>query len=187
MQALTPKFRVSYPNVFKAKRNELSGKDEYSVVALFTKDTDLAGLKATVVKVLEAELGADQKKWPKNLKLPFRDQGEKKKTTDEGKEILPSGHVEGAIFLNLKSKTKPGVVNAQVEDIIDEAEFYAGCWARASVNAYYYDAAGNKGVAFGLVNIQKVAEGDPLSGRTTAIEDFSPVTTTTKDASGLFS
>lgn len=187
MSVMTPKFRVSYPNVFKPKRNELSKKDEYSVVALFPKDADLSALKAAVKKVIEDKLGADEKKWPKNIRLPFRDQGEKKKTNDEGKEVLPSGHVEGAIFLNLKSATRPGVVNQNVEDIIDETDFYAGCWARATVNPYYYDQAGNKGVSLGLVNIQKVGEGDPLSGRSTPTDDFAPVTTTTKDATGLFS
>lgn len=165
---MTPKFRVSYPNVFKAKRNDLNGKDEYSIVALFKKGEDLSALKKAVEDCLTEKLGADKSKWPKNLKSPFRDQGER-----EG-----SGYEAGATFINLKSSQKPGVVDANVQPIIDENEFYAGCYARATVRPYYYDQKGNKGIAFGLQNVQKVSEGEPLSGRASATNEFAPVAST---------
>ena len=166
----TPRFRVSYPNVFKARKNDLSGKDEFSVVALFPKGADLSGLKKAAEQVLVDKFGADKSKWPKGMRNPFRDQAEREK---EGK--LPEGLEAGAIFINLKSMQRPGVVDQNVQDIIEERQFYAGCWAIASVRPYFYDQKGNKGVAFGLGNIQKVAEGDPLGGRTRATDDFKPV------------
>ena len=52
----TPKFRVSYPNVFKPRRNELNGKDEYSVVALFKKGEDLSKLKKLVQEAAEKRI-----------------------------------------------------------------------------------------------------------------------------------
>ena len=171
---LTPKFRVSYPNVFKPKKNELSGKDEFNVVALFPKGADLSGLKAAAQKAIVEKWGPDKAKWPANLRTPFRDQAEKAKDVD-GKRVLPPGHEEGAIFLNLKSTQKPGVVDQSVQDIIDESQFYAGCWARASVNAYAYDQKGNRGVSFGLGNIQKIAEGEPLGNRARPEAEFAPV------------
>lgn len=175
---ITPKFRVSYPNIFKPQMNKLSGKEEYSVTALFPKNADLTELKKAVQAVLEEEFGADKAKWPKTMRTPFRDQAERAK---EG--VLPAGHEEGAIFINLKSKQRPGVVDENVQDILDPSQFYAGCWARASVRPYYYDQAGNKGVAFGLQNIQKIADGDPLSGRAKPENDFAPVTGAAKPAS----
>lgn len=171
---MTPVFRVSYPNVFKPKKNELNGQDEYSLVALFPKDADLSQLKAAAQKAITDKWGSDKAKWPANLRTPFRDQGERAKVVD-GKKVLPAGHEEGAIFLNLKAKQRPGVVDQSVQDIIDESQFYAGCFARATINAYAYDNKGNRGVAFGLNNVQKMKDGDPLSGRPRAMDEFAPV------------
>lgn len=172
----TPTFRVSYPNVFKAKRNDLNGQDEFSIVALFKKGEDLSALKAAAQKAIVDKWGPDKEKWPKNLRSPFRDQAERAKDVD-GKRILPAGHEEGAIFLNLKSKQRPGVVDQNVQDIIDESQFYAGCFARASVNAFAYDQKGNRGVSFGLGNIQKVKDGEPLGNRARPEADFAPIQT----------
>lgn len=174
---MTPTFRASYPKLFKPELNDLNGKMEYSVVALFKKGEDLSKLKKAAEECLIEKLGADKTKWPKSLKSPFRDQSEREK---EGK--LPDGHVAGAIFLTLKSTYKPGVVNQNVEAIIDESEMYAGCNCRATVRPYYYDQKGNKGVAFGLQNLQKVSDGDPLGGsKAHASDEFAPLETSTGD------
>lgn len=167
---MTPTFRVSYPKVFKPEINTLSKKSEYSVVALFKKGEDLSALKKAAEEALIEKLGADKTKWPKNLKSPFRDQEDRAK---DG--VLPNGYEKGAIFLTLKTQTKPGVVDQNVQPIIDEADFYAGCFARASVRAGYYDQVGNRGVSFYLQNIQKVKDGEPLSGRASAETEFAPV------------
>lgn len=171
---VTPKFRVSFPKVFKPEINKLSGKSEYSVVALFDKSADMTKLKAAAKAAIEEKWGTDPAKHPKNLRSPFRDQGEKAK---DG--VLPPGHVEGAVFLNLKSTQKPGVVDEQVQPILDESVFYAGCYAIAAVSVYAYDQAGNRGVGIGLTNIQKVADGEPFSGRPKPEASFTPVVTST--------
>jgi hypothetical protein len=189
---LTPKFMVSYPNVFKAKKNDLNGKEEFSVVALFPKTADLSKLKAAAHAAAVGKWGSDQTKWPKNIRSPFRDQGERVKTDEAtGKEVLPAGYEKGAIFINLKSAQKPGVVDQNVQDIIDQSQFYAGCWAQATVSCYAYHPKGmNPGIAFGLGNIQKVADGTPIgSGRTRAQDDFAPIEGASDnggDASSLF-
>lgn len=176
----TPKFRVSYPSVFKAKLNKLSGKEEFSVVALFAKDADLTELKKAAEAAVVAEWGADPKKWPAKLKTPFRDQAEKMK---DG--VMPAGHEAGAIFLTLRSKNRPGVVVSgknkvtgapELVPIEEEKDFYAGCYAIASVSVYAYDQAGNRGVSFGLVNLMKVADGDTLSASAAKpSEEFTPI------------
>jgi hypothetical protein len=187
----TKKFRVSYPAVFKPQVNKLSGKEEYGVTALFEKGEDLSDL----IKMCEAAMikkwGRDKAAWPKNIRSPFRDQSDRAKTV-EGKQVMPEGHVAGAIFISLKSKTRPGVVDENVQPILDETAFYSGCYARASVQAYAYEQAGNRGVSFGLRNIQKVADGEPLGGRTRPEDDFAPVegaspaVGTVKNANELF-
>ncbi len=118
---VTPKFKMGYPNLFKPRKNEMNGKDEYSVVALFDKGEDLSVLKKAAQEAIAKKWGADKSKWPQNLRTPFRDQGEKGKIDEvTGKKILPPGHEDGAFFLNLRSQQKLGVVDENVQPILDE-------------------------------------------------------------------
>lgn len=175
MKVTTPDFRAAFPNVFRARKNDLNGKDEYSITALFPAGADLTALKKAAQEALAKKFGSDQKKWPQNLRTPFRDQGDREKTNDEGKKVLPQGYEKGSIYITLRSTQKPGVVDQNVQTIIDESEFYGGCWAKASVSAYAYDQKGNRGVSFGLGNIQKVKDGDAFGNRTKPEDDFKPV------------
>jgi hypothetical protein len=70
---------------------------------------------------------------------------------------------------------QPGLVDASLQRIISEQDFYSGCYARATITAYGYDKAGNVGVAFGLQNVQKLRDGEAFSGRTAAENDFDAV------------
>ena len=170
----TPEFRVSYPSVFKPRENELSGKEEYSVMALFKKGEDLTKLKNAAKAAMAKKFGADEKKWGK-YRSPFRNQADKAKENDDGDLVLPDGMEEGAIFVNFKTTRQPGVVGPDVKPLMEEKEFYAGCYAIARVNAYAYDNKG-RGVAFGLQLIQKTKDGDPLGGvRVNPEEAFSPI------------
>lgn len=169
----TPFFRAAYPHLFKPKMNDLNGKEEYSLVALFPKGCDLTELKTLVVNAITEKWG-EKSKWPANLKSPFRDQGEREKIID-GVKVLQEGYEAGAIFINLKSNRRPGVVNQQVKDILDHTEIYSGCWCRAQVSAFAYDQKGNRGVAFNLIHVQKVKDDESISGRTTPQEAFAPI------------
>lgn len=161
---MTPKFRVSFPDVFKPGRADDGGQSKYGVTMLFEKGADLSALKAEAQRAGIDKWGPDVTKWPKGWKSPFKNQGDKDY----------DGYVDGAICITAKSKQKPGLVNARNEDIIDESDFYAGCYARATVRAFAYENK-MKGIAFGLQNIQKLADGEPFSGRVKAQEDFEPV------------
>lgn len=192
MNVMTPEFRVSYPSVFKPKLNDLNGKQEYSLQALFPKGADLTKLKALCQAACEKKWGKEPAKWPANLRTPFRDQGDRAKTNDQGKRVLPAGYEEGAKYLNLKSERKPGVVDQNVQPIIDETQFYAGCYAQATIQAFAYDQKGNRGVSFGLQNIQKTRDGQPFGNVTKAEDDFAPVSASaegggdSKAASAIF-
>lgn len=165
---MTPKFRVSFPFVFQPQKAKEEGKDpKYSVAMLFEKGADLSALKTAAKEAAANKWGPDPAKWPKNLRNPFRDQGDREKKLD--------GYVDGAIVITATSKQRPGLVDENVQPIIEERQFYPGCYARATVRAFAYDTAGNKGVSFGLQNIQKVADGQPLGGRSRPENDFAPV------------
>jgi hypothetical protein len=177
---MTPEFRVSFPAVFKPSRPKGAPADQeakYSLTMLFDRDADLSALKKAAEAAAKEKWGDDI---PKGLRTPFRDQGEKEF----------DGYEEGALFVIATSKQKPGLVDAQVNDIIDESEFYAGCYARATIRAFAYGGKGTSfkpGVSFGLQNVQKLRDGDPLGGRTRARDDFSAVETDAgEDSDGLF-
>ena len=42
-----------------------------------------------------------------------------------------------------------------------------------SINFYAFNSNGNRSIACGLGNIQKVRDGEPLGGRSSAADDFS--------------
>ena len=167
-KVITGKCRGSYVHVFAPRRNDLNGKDEYSLTLLIPKtDTDTVGsVKAGIKAAAEARWGA---KLPPKLDNPLRDgDGERPRGGSYPEEY--AGHW----VLNAKSTQKPGVVDANVQDVIDPDAFLSGDYCRASVNFYAYDQAGNRGVGCGLNNVQVLGKGDPLSGRARAADDFGP-------------
>ena len=159
---VSPIGRVSYPNVFNAK--EFDGKKSFSLTLLFDKTADLKEMQAAYEAAVKEKWG---NKKPANLRSPFRDGSEKE-----------SPEYEGKIFVTFRASEdrKPQVVGPSLAQITqDSGEFYAGCYAKVSYSCYAYDKQGNKGVAFSLGNIQKVRDGEPLDGRTTAENDFDAV------------
>lgn len=155
----TPEFRVSFPQVFKAKAMDENSDAKFSLVMLFDKGTDLKKLKQIAGAAVKEKWG-DKK--PKTLRNPFRD------ASDKDYE----GYDDGMIYITASSKMRPGVINKKGSDLDSEEQFYGGCYAQATVVAYAYDVKGNKGVAFGLRNVLKTRDGDPFSGRTSANDDF---------------
>lgn len=168
-RVVTPMFRVSYPALFQSRLNELSGKQEFGVVMLFDKKEDISALKALARKTVE-EKWPDKETRPKNLRSPFRDGDEKYEET--GRE-----EYKGITFINAKSKMRPGIVDQEMNPILEADTLYAGCYARASVTCYAYDMKGNRGVAFSLQNIQKMKDGTPFSGKSKPEDDFESLDT----------
>lgn len=158
----TPKFRVSFPQVFEPKSFN-NGEPKFSVAMLFDSQADLTEMKRILKEAAHEKWGT---KLPSSLRNAFRDGVEKKEL---------QGYGEGITFATASSKQKPGLVDQAVKPIMDRGEFYAGCYARATVTAFAYDQQGNKGVSFGLHNIQKVEDGERFDGRTNAEDDFEAV------------
>ena len=94
---------------------------------------------------------------------------------DEDADLDKNPEYEGHLYMSVSSKTKPGIVDQNVQAILDSTEVYSGCYARVSVNCFPYSNSGNKGVSFGLNHVQKLADGDFLGGRSKAEDDFDSV------------
>ena len=58
------------------------------------------------------------------------------------------------------------------DSITDPLAIYSGCYIRASINIYPFNANGNRGIAAGLSNIQFWEDGEPLNGRVRAEDEF---------------
>lgn len=183
-KCITHAFRVSFPAIFTPKAFQ-DQAEKYSCVMLFDKNTDLSKAptdkagKPIGISIKQAAFNAatekwgDKTKWPKNLRLPFRDGDEREDTPG----------YKNTIFVTATSKTQPGLVNQRREAILSEQEFYAGCYARAELIAFAYDKSGNKGVSFSLQNVQKLRDGDKFSGRKNAEDVFEAIEDSSEDAS----
>lgn len=182
---VTPEFVINYPNLFKAVKNDMGEvvKWEYTCVALFPFNADLAKLREVAKQAVVKQWGDDPKKWPKKLKSPFRLQDEKEKDLDDGSKVMPEGYFKGAYFMNLKSQNKPKVFTPGLKLMEDPTEIYSGCIVKASLSVYAYDKKGNQGVAFGLQMVQKIKDGEPLSGRAKPEECFAPISGGTEEDS----
>lgn len=167
-KVITGKVRFSYVNIFKPKSFNDGQAAKYSTCLLIPK-TDKAGLAKIRKAIDEAVQEGISSKWggkqPKNLRLPLRD-GDLEKA-DEAPEY------EGMFFLNANSSQRPGIVDKDLQEILDPEEVYSGCWGRASINFFPYDSNGNRGIGVGLNNIQKLRDGERLgASRAKAEDDF---------------
>ena len=59
-----------------------------------------------------------------------------------------------------------------IKAILERSEVYSGVYGRASITLYAFNSNGNKGIACGLNNLQKIRDGEPLGSRSRAEEDF---------------
>lgn len=167
-KVVTPVFRVSFPAVFEAKSFEGSAP-KFSVSAIW----DPSRFTAAEKKLWAAMIGLADEVSMERFKKKMGDlPGNFKKAIRDGAEKADlAGYGEGLLFANLSSKMKPGLIDKDRTPILSAEDFYPGCYARATITAYSYDNKG-KGVAFGLQNLQKIAEGERLDSRTDAAEDF---------------
>jgi hypothetical protein len=158
-QVTTGRARFSYCNVVEARRNDMNGKDEFSTQVLVQKsDTEtIAALKAAAKEALTAKFGD---KIPKTVRNPMRD-GDTE-TKSDGSPL--GAEYAGCWYFSTKSSKKPGIIDANGRDLISSDAVASGDFGRVAVNAYAYDAAGNKGVAFGLNHVMLIEKGTPLGG-----------------------
>lgn len=159
--------RLSYAYVWEGRPND-DGRIKYSTALLIDK-TDTAVI-ARIKKAINAAIQEGKSKLanskgvlPRDIKTPLRDADE---------EGYDDPNYEGMMFMNASSYRKPQIVDLHVDPILDPEEVYSGCYAKVSVNFYAFNVNTNKGIAAGLGNIQKLRDGERLSGGATAAEDF---------------
>jgi len=170
MKVITgPDTRWSYANVWEAKSIN-GGTPKFSVSLIIPKsDTaTVAKVKAAIEAAYhegEAKLKGNGKSIPPltSIKTPLRD-GDLERPDDPA--------YANAYFINANSATAPGIVDADRNVILTRSEVYSGVYGRASINFYAFNSNGNRGIACGLNNLQKIKDGEPLGGKSRAEDDF---------------
>ena len=164
-----PRTRWSYANVWDPKSIN-GGAPKYSVSLIILKsDTKtIAKIEAAIQAAYEegeSKLKGSGRSVPalSVLKTPLRD-GDAERPDDEA--------YKNSYFVNANSSTAPGIVDADKNPILERSEVYSGVYGRASVNFYAFNSNGNKGIACGLNNLQKISDGEPLGGMSRAEDDF---------------
>ena len=173
MSLVTGKVRFSYVNIFEPRAIN-GGEEKYSITILIPKtDVDTyQRIMAEINKTLQEHVSDVFKGvMPANPSLPLYD----------GDGLRPSGEpfgveCKGCWVMSAKSNNAPEIVDATCQPIISKNECYSGCYGRVSLRFYAYNQNGNKGIGCGLGNVQKLEDGQPLDGRTTASEDFGSFT-----------
>jgi len=166
-KVITGIVRLSYANVWEPKSIN-GGAEKFSVSLIIPKSDvkTLSAINGAIDAAIEEGKGKFGGKVPNKaaIKLPLRD-GDIDRPDDEA--------YADSYFINANSNTAPQVVDKNVNPILDRFEVYSGIYARVSINFYAFNSNGNKGIACGLGNIQKIRDGEPLGGRTNAADDFS--------------
>ncbi len=170
MKVITgPDTRWSYANVWEAK--SINGGTPKFSVSLIIPKTDARTVQKikTAIEAAyregEAKLKGNGKSVPPlaAIKTPLRD-GDTERPDDPA--------YKNAYFINANSATAPGIVDADCNVILTRSEVYSGVYGRASISFYAFNSNGNKGIACGLNNLQKIRDGEPLGGRASAESDF---------------
>lgn len=161
--------RWSYVNVWEPKSINGS-KPKYSVSLIIPKsDTETVDkIKKAIENAYrdgESKLKGTSKVMPalSVIKNPLRD-GDLERPGDNT--------YANSYFINANSPNAPGIVDSTCQPILDHSEVYSGVYGRASISFYAFNLNGNKGIACGLNNLQKISDGEPLGNRVSAEEDF---------------
>jgi hypothetical protein len=191
MSLFTPKVVISYPHLYTPQmppQARPGQKPRYSAVLLFPVEMDEEDQKLFMA-LQQAALAKATEKWgdrveemlkmepPHRLKWPFR------KDNQKADGSIKWDKEKFKCFVNVWSETAPGVVSRWADPndpkrkplkITDPAQIFAGCIVKASVNPFAYDQTGNRGVAFGLQNIQLWQNQDVerLDNRANAEDEF---------------
>ena len=165
-KVVTGVVRLSYANVWEPKSIN-GGAEKYSVSLIIPKaDTKTLG---AIQKAIDAAIDEGRGKFggkvpsKATLKLPLRD-GDVDRPDDEA--------YTHCYFVNANSSSAPEIVDKSLNPVLNRSEVYSGVYARASINFYAFNSNGNRGIACGLGNLQKVRDGEPLGGKTSAADDF---------------
>ena len=193
---------LSYPNLFAARAasNDPDAQAKYSAAFIFPDPDALKEFKRAAITAAQGKWG-DKLKGAKLVTLEtqhgpaiFLTAGATRirmPWNDSPDTVAAKGYPEGAVFVNARCGSKPGIVSiipgpdGKPAPITDESKVYPGVIVNVSVDLYTYGKSGNNGVAAGLGNVQVVRDGDRLDSRINAKDEFDADANAVADLSDL--
>ena len=143
---------VRFINVNVFKPHSINGKEKYSITLLIAKSE-----KETIVGIQRGYSTLKELN-PNLLKTPMLElRGLRDGDVEKDDEVY-----KGCYFLNAASLERPGLVDEDLNPLIDMGDIYDGCYGRACVTLYCYQIEGKAGIAVGLNNLQKLKDGEKI-------------------------
>lgn len=176
---ILPEARANYVFLTKPRKNKQRPEAEpaYSVVLAFDKDEidDTEGfkeLKAAMLALAREKAGDNALKLLKTGRIvnPIKDGSEM-----VNKDGDPMEDFENCYVITARRRADlgpPGLVDAKVRPITDPTEVYSGMRCIASVNPFFYEVEGKRGIGIGLNNVQKTADGERVGGKPDPKSEF---------------
>jgi len=107
-----------------------------------------------------------------NINSAYAQVLESSKSKLSSKSMIPYGLKDGdierdssiysdAYFINASASEKPGIVDIDLNPLIEPNDLYDGCHGRASITFFPYLVNGRGGIGVGLNNVQKLKDGEP--------------------------
>lgn len=161
-------FRLAFPEIFSPKSSVEGGKEKYSITMLYPASgaplipsmpgDGVLELRKLALAAIKDKWGDDRQKWPASikaidLKTYVSLTGKDGWPIRSGSEVDWDGFAD-MVFARASSQFPPGIVDQKLHPIIDKTAVYGGLLCRAQINCYAYDNAGNRGISFGLNNLQ---------------------------------
>ena len=177
MAITTGKVRASYVHLFQPRASDNGDDPKYSVTLLIPK-SDTATINSIYAEIERAKQEGVQKAFngsiPPQCRTPLYDgDGYRQSGEAFGEEC------RGCMVITASAKLPPVIVGLDMQDVLNPAELYSGCYIRANINFYAYNKNGNRGIGCGLNAVQKIEDGEPLGGRVSAEEAFGGANTYT--------
>lgn len=161
-----PAVRLSFPHLFKPHAMEEGQEPKYS--ASFILDNDKHGALLDKIESTINRLALDF--WKK--KTPF-----KSCLRDGNEKADKEGYGDGVSFISASRKTRPAVVDRQVNPLTEEdGVIYAGCFVNATVRLWVMDNKFGKRVNAELRAVQFLKDGESFgAGPVVAENEFDAI------------
>jgi hypothetical protein len=168
---------ISFPNLFVPKAVMGQGEPTYGCTLLFDPKINADDLR----RIQAACEAAADKVWPPRggdddwrPKRGLKDDAIFHWPLTDGNRKSERAGYAGKIYINARTKQRPGVVDQALQRILDDTLIYPGAFVNASISFFAYSRP-RMGVGCGLNNIQFVRDGTRLGGRTAPEDDFTPI------------
>jgi len=175
--AVTGRARFSYEHLMKPYANttrDPNAKPKYSVTVLIPKSDTATKAKIDAAIAAAKKMGVEKKTFREGVPLdrlpsPLYD-GDGVRADG----FTPFGpECKGCWVFTASSNADrpPKVVDANRNEILDPTEIYSGIWGRVGVDFFAYNTGTKQGVGCALINVQKLADGEPFGAARASVDD----------------